>query len=110
MKLWRNLSIIWKLNVLIVTISAAVLLLATIIFVVQNRNEFEDAMVLEMEALAEVVGFSTAPALLFDDRAAAAQSLAALEAKKHVVAACIYDRSGALFAPLPRRASGRIFR
>ena len=28
MKLWRNLSIIWKLNILIVTISAAVLMLA----------------------------------------------------------------------------------
>jgi methyl-accepting chemotaxis protein len=97
MKLWRNLSIIWKLNVLIVTISAAVLLLATISFVVQYRTEFEEALVLEVEALAEVIGFSTAPTLLFDDRVAAAQNLAALEAKKHVVAACIYDRSGSLF-------------
>jgi methyl-accepting chemotaxis protein len=97
MKLWRNLSIIWKLNLLIVTISAAVLLLATICFVLQYKNEFEETMVLELEALAEVIGFNTAPALLFDDRAAAMQSLAALGAKKHVVAACIYDRTGALF-------------
>lgn len=104
MKLWRNVSIIWKLNVLIVTISAAVLLLATISFVVQNRNEYQEAMVLEVGALAEVIGFSVAPAVLFDDRAAAAQSLGALEAKKNVVAACIYDRSGVLFCAFTPRS------
>jgi len=103
MKLWRNLSIIWKLNLLIVTISVAVLFFATIGFVVQYRSEFEKTMVLEVEALAEVIGFSSAPALLFDDRAAATQSLAALGAKKHVVAACIYDRSGALFCAFTPR-------
>jgi methyl-accepting chemotaxis protein len=97
MKLWRNVSIIWKLNVLIVTISAAVLLLATISFVIQYRSEFQETMVLEVEALAEVVGFSAAPAILFDDHAAAKQTLEALGSKKHVVAACIYDRSGVLF-------------
>ena len=102
-KHWRNLSIIWKLNLLIVTISVAVLILATISFVVQYRNEFEKTMVLEVEALAEVVGFSSAPSLLFDDRAAATQSLAALGVKKHVVAACIYDRSGALFCAFTPR-------
>ena len=104
MQLWRNLSIIWKLNILIVTISAVVLLLATIFFVVQYRNEFEETMVLEVETLAEIIGFSTAPALLFDDRAAASQSLGALAAKKNVVAACIYDRSGALFCAFTPRS------
>jgi len=97
MKLWRNASIIWKLNVLIMTISAVVLLLATISFALQYRNEFEKTMALEVEALAEIIGLSSASALLFDDHAAAEQSLSALGAKDHIVGACIYDRNGALF-------------
>jgi methyl-accepting chemotaxis protein len=97
MKLLHNISVIWKLNLVIVSVSAVVLLLATVSFLVQYQTEFQTRLVSEVEALAEVIAFSSAPALLFDDHAAARQNLSALEAKKNVVAACIYDRSGALF-------------
>ena len=79
MKRLRNMSIIWKLNSLIAAISAVVLLLASTVFVLQYRHEYKNTMSAEAEALAAVVGFSCAPALLFDDHAAAAQSLFVLE-------------------------------
>jgi len=97
MKSLRNMSIIWKLNLLIAAISAVVLLLASAVFVLQYRHEYKNTMTAEVEALAAVVGFSCAPALLFDDHAAAAQSLSALGARKNIAAAFIYDTRGALF-------------
>lgn len=98
MKLLRNMSIIWKLNLLIAAISAGVLLLASTVFVLQYRTEYIKAMTAEVEALASVVGFSSAPALLFKDHASAVQSLSALGARKNIAAAFIYDTEGALFA------------
>ena len=97
MKLWRTISILWKLNLLLVAISAGVLLLVSAGYVFQYRDEFKKTMVTEAEALAAVVGFSSAPALLFEDHAAAAQSIAALGVKKNIAAAYIYDNRGALF-------------
>lgn len=97
MKSMRNMSIIWKLNLLIFAISAAGLLLASVVFFLQYRAEYKNTMISEVKALAEVVGFSSAPALLFEDHAAAAQSLSALGAKKNIAAAFIYDTQGRLF-------------
>ena len=65
--------------------------------------EFKSLTVSEVEALAAVIGFSSAPALLFEDQAAAQQSLSALGAKKNIAAAFIYDQKGALFSSLNPR-------
>ncbi len=97
MKRLRDMSIIWKLNLLIFAISAVVLLVASLVFVAQYRYEYEKTMIAEIKALAEIVGFSSAPALLFEDHAAAAQSLSALGGKKDIAAAFMYDTRGALF-------------
>jgi two-component system, sensor histidine kinase len=98
MKSLRDMSIIWKLNLLVAAISAAVLLLASAVFVLQYRYEYKKTMTAAVEALASVVGFSSAPALLFEDHAAATQSLSALGAKKDIAAAFIYDTRGVLFS------------
>lgn len=98
MKRLRDMSLIWKLNLLIGAISAAVLLLASGLFVFQYRYEYKKTLAEEVEALAAVIGFSAAPALLFADHAAAEQNLAALGAKKNMAAAFIYDKRGGLFA------------
>ena len=97
MKRLRNMSIIWKLNLLIVAINAAVLLLVAAVSVLEYRSEYKNTMISEVKALAEVIGFSSAPALLFDDHAAAAQSLSALGTHKYIAAAFIYDARGSLF-------------
>jgi diguanylate cyclase (GGDEF)-like protein len=55
-----------------------------------------------LASLADIVGQNSAAALVFDDRAAAAEVLQALRAENSIVSACLYQPSGRLFADYGR--------
>jgi diguanylate cyclase (GGDEF)-like protein len=55
-----------------------------------------------LETLATIVGQNSAASLLFHDPGAATEVLSAMEAERSVAAACLYDRTGALFAEFRR--------
>ncbi|MFH1569949.1 MAG: response regulator [Gemmatimonadota bacterium] len=94
----RDVSIRWKLVVLIVTVSGMSLFAATIAFAVFDRVSSKEAMVRRLAVVAGVVADNAVTALVFDDPTSAEEALAALKAEPHIVAACIYSRAGQVFA------------
>ncbi len=59
---------------------------------------FRGDMVREGEVLARVVGMNSSAALLFNDAQTAEETLSALAAQEHVMAAVVYDQGGEAFA------------
>ena len=65
---------------------------------ISSRAQLQD----RISTLADIVGQNSAAALDFDDRRAAEEVLHALQSESSVVSACLYDRSGNLFAQYHR--------
>ncbi len=84
--------------------SVLALLVASAVFVYYERTEFKKRLVQELSTIAEVLGRNTTAALTFMNRKDAHETLSALKAEKHIMEACIYDRSGAVFATYGNRA------
>jgi methyl-accepting chemotaxis protein len=79
------------------TTGLTLLLVSGAIFVTEVIN-FRARMINEVSVLAQVVGTNSAASLLFNDVEAAEETLAALKANTHVIAAVIYDAEEAPFA------------
>jgi len=95
---FRDLPIRQKLTWVNVLLSVVVLLLATGALLTYELVTFRQAMVRKLSTEAQLVGYNAASALLFDDREAAAKTLAALRAEPHVMAAAIFGANGTRFA------------
>ena len=89
----RAFSIKQKLMFITLTSSAAALLLVAAAFLTYEYITFGKAMKQDMSILAGIIGSHSTAALTFDDKAAAAESLGALSAKKGIVAAALYKGS-----------------
>jgi signal transduction histidine kinase len=100
-------SIKGKLTALMMIVTAIVLLLVTLAFVVNEAVTFRKAILGELQALTNIVGLNTTAAITFGDRHSAETTLAALAARPNLTAAYILTPDGAVFAKyLPREASG----
>jgi methyl-accepting chemotaxis protein len=77
-----------------------------VLFVSIEFNRSESAMTRNLSVLSSVIGMNTVPALLFDDPAAAEETLSAFTAEPHVMAAVIYDADGDVFARYERADMG----
>jgi signal transduction histidine kinase/DNA-binding response OmpR family regulator len=102
MALFKNSSIQRKLTFVIVCTSLLGLSLACLIFDLYERTSFRAAMTSELSVLADTLGANTAASLAFNDRKSAQDMLGALRAERHIVAACLYDSHGAIFAEYRR--------
>jgi two-component system sensor histidine kinase/response regulator len=102
----RNSSLQRKLTFVIVCTSLVGLCLACLTFEFYERTSFRSAMTSELSALADILGANTAASLAFNDRKSAQDMLAALRAERHVVAACLYDSRGMVFAEYRRQGIG----
>jgi light-regulated signal transduction histidine kinase (bacteriophytochrome) len=106
-----------KLVAIVMVATAAALLLAAALLAFVERGRSRRELLADLQALATIVADNSTAALAFDDPEAATEVLRSLRAKRHVVAACLYDRSGRLFAgsgadeasgcPPARRGEGR---
>ena len=105
----RNSSIQRKLTFVIVCTSLVGLCLACLSFEFYERTSFRSAMTSELSALADILGANTAASLAFNDRKSAQDMLAALRAERHIVAACLYDSRGTVFAEYRREGTGPEF-
>jgi signal transduction histidine kinase len=101
----RNLPIRQKLMVIILLTTAVALLLAGVGFVFADSFLFYRHLQRDLSAFAQIVADNTSAALAFDDPKAAQETLAALRARTHLVAACIYRKDGTVFASYLRSAS-----
>ncbi|MGB2639777.1 MAG: response regulator [Candidatus Acidiferrum sp.] len=66
-------------------------------------------MTSELSALADTLGANSAASLAFNDRKSAESTLSALRAERHIVAACLYDSQGEVFAEYRRPGVGPEF-
>jgi PAS domain S-box-containing protein len=106
MQLFKNSSIQRKLTFVSVCTSLVGLSLACLSFDLYERSSFRSAMTSELSVLADTLGANTEASLAFNDRKSAADILDALHAERHIVAACLYDNKGTVFAEYQRDENG----
>lgn len=95
--MFNRLSIRQKLTAMLMLISAIVLALASIAFVVWDFYRYRADMHADLITEAQLVLDNTAPAVTFNDPDAAAETLAMLEIHPHTQLACLYSPGGELF-------------
>ena len=66
-------------------------------------------MTSELSVLADTLGANTAASLAFNDRKSAQECWPRSRAERHIVAACLYDGHGKVFAEYRRDGTGPEF-
>ena len=94
----RHLSVRHKVAAIAVMTTTIVLLLASALFVMLEISNYRRALVQELTAIAQISGSNSTAAIIFDDRAAAQETLSALSVRPNIDAAAIYTPDGRLFA------------
>jgi methyl-accepting chemotaxis protein len=102
MRTFRDMPIKQKLMVIIMSVTAAALVLAGLGMVLSDIILFRASMQCDLSALAQILADNSTAALAFDDPRAATETLASLKARPHLAAACIYLPNGAMFASYQR--------
>jgi len=90
-----------KLTAIILGTSAVVLLLTCTAFLAYDVFTFRKDSVRQLSTLGEIVATNSTGVLAFANQDDATEILAALRAERHIVAACLYDRQGKIFARYP---------
>jgi signal transduction histidine kinase/DNA-binding response OmpR family regulator len=98
MQLFRDSSIRRKLSMLIFCTSLLGLSIACMAFEIYERTSFRAGLINALTAHADMLGLNTAASLAFNDRKSAQDLLGALRLERHILAACIYDIHGNIFA------------
>jgi len=98
MRRFRDLPIQRKLVLIITLTSVTALLLASAAFTAYEVTTFRRTMVRDLETLADIFGTTSTASLIFADKEAAEENLAALSAKRNILAACVYSNDGKEFA------------
>src|SRR4051812_4099572 len=105
----RNVPIRRKLMSIILGTTGAALLLTGMAFFFYEVFTFKQSIAAHLSTLAQVLANNSTAALVFKNKDDAAEVLSALKAETHVVAACLYDERGKLFATYPRSAPTNLF-
>ncbi len=92
---FRQTSIKAKLTQLTMLTSGAALVVSVLLLGYISARSFRNSMERDLQTLADVVGASATSSLEFDDEAAAAKALSALEQKPGILSAAIYKTSRA---------------
>lgn len=93
----RNYSIKNKLRLIIILVSSVAVLTACAIFMAYEQSLQRQGMAQDLSSLMEIIADRTTAAILFDDQAAAQETLSALKIKKSIVSACLYTDNGKVF-------------
>jgi signal transduction histidine kinase len=101
-KAFRDLSIHQKLIRMSMLVSTSVLVLACLAFGAYEWATFRGTMVQTLSSHAEIIGINTASALLFNDPAAASETMKTLRLRPSILSAAVYTADGALFAQYVR--------
>lgn len=89
--------------------SGAVLILTITAFFVYEYYSFLRSTRIQLSTLAKIVASNSTAALAFDDREDADALLNTLKVEPHIVAACLYDKDGKIFASFPDSAAVAFF-
>ena len=110
MSLIRNTSIQRKLTLVIFFASVLGLSFTCLALEIYERASFRTSMTDELSVHADMLGLNTAASLAFNDRKSAQDILGSLRAEPHIIAACIYDSQGNIFAEYRRAGAGTEFK
>lgn len=91
-------SIRTRLLLVVVATTMTALAIAAGAMILYDIHDYRLALTDDLATQADIIGQSSAPALLFDDRLAARRTLASLKAKRNVVVGALYTARGGLFA------------
>ncbi|MBC8166460.1 MAG: PAS domain S-box protein [Bryobacteraceae bacterium] len=103
---FRDLPVNRKVMAVVMAVTTASLLLSGIGIVGADHLLFRQSLERDVSALGEIVADNSTAALAFNDPRIAAETLASLRARPHLVAACLFGADGALFARYLRPGSG----
>lgn len=95
---FSDLPIRTKLTVFGVLCSSSALFLACVSYLGFDLVAYRDALVRSISTQAEIVGYNSASAVLFQDPGAAVKTLSALRARPNIRLAGIYNAEGVSFA------------
>jgi signal transduction histidine kinase/DNA-binding response OmpR family regulator len=98
----QDLSIRKKLLGIVMVACGATLVLVAVLFTLYDRATFLREKKQDLIATAAMIGSNSVAALSSHDIRLAREVLNALQAKQHVVSACIYDSDGTVFAKYSR--------
>lgn len=93
-----NLPVSYKVTAIAVMTTTIVLVLASALFVALEINNYRRALVQELTAIAQITGSNSTAAILFNDWAAAKETLDALGARPNIESASLYTLDGRQFA------------
>jgi signal transduction histidine kinase/DNA-binding response OmpR family regulator len=110
MRFFRNSSIHRKLTVVILCTSLLGLSTTGLAFELYEKASFRATLAGELQAHADTLGLNTSASLAFNDRKSAEELLASLRVEPQIMAACIYDGSGNIFAEYRREGVGADFK
>jgi PAS domain S-box-containing protein len=103
---FRDIPIRRKLLLLIMATTAAALLLSGLGITISDSILYRSSLQRDLNALAQIISDNSTAALAFEDPHSAAETLSALRARKHLVAACIYRPNGTVLAEYQRPGAG----
>jgi signal transduction histidine kinase/CheY-like chemotaxis protein len=98
----RESSIRWKLTLMLVLASSAVVGAACVAICICDALTFRQALARDLTALADIVGQNSSSALAAGDRNAASYVLSSLSAKPDIVAAAVCSNHGVVLAQYDR--------
>jgi len=98
----KNRSISRRLTIMNIAVSVVALLVAGIVFFVYDWVSFRQSIVRNLSIQAEIAGFNSVSALLFNDPGTAERTLAGLRADPAIKSAVIITPDGELFARYDR--------
>jgi PAS domain S-box-containing protein len=105
MRSLRDIPINQKLMIIVMVTTASALILAGIGIVAFDSVFFRGFLERDLTALATIISDNSTAALAFNDPQSAAETLAALRARPHLVSACIYRLDGSVLAHYSRAGS-----
>jgi PAS domain S-box-containing protein len=98
---YKDIPIRRKLMGAIMFITSVVLLVMCGVYMLFEYSSYKNTLKSNVAALGTVIATNSSAALAFQSSADAAEILSALKANKSIVAACLYDADGRLFAGYP---------
>ena len=102
MRAFRDIPIKRKLVIIIMLTTTTALLLAGVGVVASDSILFRQYLQRDLSALARILADNSTASLAFNDPKTAAETLAALRARPHIVTACIYRPDGTMLANYAR--------
>src|SRR3954471_7890260 len=103
MRKFSDIPIKQKLMVVTMATTTLALALAAIGIVAFDAFLFKQSLTRDLSALSRIIADNSTAALAFNDPRAATETLAALRARPHLTAACIYRVDGSLLARYARQ-------